>query len=595
MATSSIHIQRAVSGSVGHNSREHFSHSVVFTDEKNECTTDIEQAYKTYRSELQIRSEAYTERTGQKLQSKAVTQLSAVINLEAHHTLKDLEPIKAELERVFDTKVYQMAIHRDEGKLVHKEDGTELYSGKDFFLDDKNKGLYFDKKFTQPVPMNDYEVVKNYHAHIEMMGLDSQGNAIRQKMNKVVLQGLQTTVAKTLQMERGKPREGYTKEEMKQILKVVGKKSDYENTTLYAKKFTETAKELGIFKESDKRKDTHHFKSDGAEREKGKREALATQKELKAEMARLKDQLQQYEAGRAEYAALERLNKELKEQIKARELTSDQLKEQGQSISEKYASLPIKERLEMRAEMREILGENEELKSVRAELKALKEAKAEIPHEPINTSKIVQLQDEIKLLQITNKGLENELKETKSATVLPTKGENEASKAIEKNLEQMPSASTITPRSTENDLRQFEYKADEIEKKYRYPEEYAEQIVKKHTNMIGKVDKDALIKELGVEFSQTAQTLNRGQILVQDFKSAFERTKHEVNSVIKSTKMAFKDVFHKITGKSTEQVNEQRREQERAVREQQQKEREAQRAKEPEQVKAPSRGLSLGR
>ena len=113
--------------------------------------------------------------------------------------------------------------------------------------------------------------------------------------------------------------------------------------------------------------------------------------------------------------------------------------------------------------------------------------------------------------------------------------------------------------------------------------------------MIGKVDKDALIKELGVEFSQTAQTLNRGQILVQDFKSAFERTKHEVNSVIKSTKMAFKDVFHKITGKSTEQVNEQRREQERAVREQQQKEREAQRAKEPEQVKAPSRGLSLGR
>ena len=218
MATSSIHIQRAVQGSVGHNSREHFSYSVVFADEKNECSTNIDEAYKTYRSELKIRTDAYTDRTGQKLQKSAVTQLSAVINLEAHHTLKDLEPIKAELERLFDTKVYQMAIHRDEGKLVSKEDGTELYSGKDFFLNPEKNVLFFDKKFTKPVPMNDYEIVKNYHAHIEMMGLDSKGNAIRQKMNKVALQGLQTTVAKDLGMERGKSREGYTKKEMEQIL-----------------------------------------------------------------------------------------------------------------------------------------------------------------------------------------------------------------------------------------------------------------------------------------------------------------------------------------------------------------------------------------
>ena len=46
-------------------------------------------------------------------------------------------------------------------------------------------------------------VQKNYHAHIEMMGLDSDGNAIRQKMNRFVLSNLQDFTAQTLNMERG--------------------------------------------------------------------------------------------------------------------------------------------------------------------------------------------------------------------------------------------------------------------------------------------------------------------------------------------------------------------------------------------------------
>ena len=158
MAKSSIHIQRAVEGSVGHNSREHFSYSVVFTDdgEENECTHTVDEAYSIYRDELKQRTQAYTERTGQKLQKTAVTQLSAILNLEQHHTLKDLEPIKKHLEKTFGTKVYQMAIHRDEGKLISKIDGTELYSGKDFYLNTENKKFYFDKQFTKEIDLKDY-------------------------------------------------------------------------------------------------------------------------------------------------------------------------------------------------------------------------------------------------------------------------------------------------------------------------------------------------------------------------------------------------------------------------------------------------------
>ena len=279
MAKSSINIQASKDGSAGHNSREHFSHSVVFTDEQNECTLNLKDAYALLRSEVKKRSEAYTKRTGQKLQKNTVTQLSAVINLEQHHTLKDLEPLKAELEAKFGTKVVQMAIHRDEGKLISKADNTELYSGKDFFLNRDDNKLYFDKAYTKLIPMDEYEIKKNYHAHIEMLGLDEDGQAIRQKMNRIALQKLQTFTAQSLGMERGQERKRYTKEQMKEITTIVGKKSDYASTTLYAQKFNEVARDLGYFIQRTKRLDTHQFKDVGAERETNKRLEIAKQED----------------------------------------------------------------------------------------------------------------------------------------------------------------------------------------------------------------------------------------------------------------------------------------------------------------------------
>lgn len=327
MGKSSIHIQKAVQGSVGHNLRINFSYSVVYTDEENEYSNTNDEAYSIYRSELATRSEAYTERTGQKMQKSTVTHLSAIVNLEQHHTLKDLEPLREELEARFDTKVFNIAIHRDEGKLISKEDGTELYSGKDFFMNTDNKQLYFDKKFTKPINMDDYEVSKNYHAHIEMLGLDSQGHAIRQKMNKVTLQQLQTFTANTLQMERGGKSKSYTKEQMKEIIDKVGKKSDYKSTTLYAKRFNEVAKELGYFIENrTKRKDTHAFKEAGAERENAIREQLAKKKDLKAEMKELRAELQEAGATREDYAELEQSKRELEAQIKDKTLTIEDMR-----------------------------------------------------------------------------------------------------------------------------------------------------------------------------------------------------------------------------------------------------------------------------
>ena len=206
MGKSSIHIKRAAKAAVVHNSRDNHSNSVVFTDEKNELQNDTKQAYTIYRQELKKRTKAYTDRVNQKLQKNAITHLSAVLNLEQHHTLDDLQPIKEYLEKEFDTKVFQMSIHRDEGKLISKENSDLVYtSGEDFFLNIEDNQLYLDKKYTQKIDMSKYNIVKNYHAHIEMMGLDSTGAGIKRNyMNKYRLSQLQTKVAEVLKMERGK-------------------------------------------------------------------------------------------------------------------------------------------------------------------------------------------------------------------------------------------------------------------------------------------------------------------------------------------------------------------------------------------------------
>ena len=304
--SSSIHIQKSSAGSVHHNSRENFSHSVVFTDEKNELLNNAKESFTIYRDELKIRSEAYSNSTGQKLQSRAVTQLSAVINLEQHHTMKDLEKIKTYLEKEFDTKVFQMAIHRDEGKLKEKTTGNYLVSGTDFFLNPKDNKHYYDKKYTKPLNLDNYTIEKNYHAHIEMMGLKSDGKAIRQDMNRFKLSKLQDFVAESLQMQRGKnylidkSSKRLDTHEFKQAKKIEN------NVIRSAKEYIKTIKKETV--------------------------SLAKAKELQEEIKQLRAELKENGATRADYAQLEELNKALKTEVKNKTLTIEQLQQQTNSL-----------------------------------------------------------------------------------------------------------------------------------------------------------------------------------------------------------------------------------------------------------------------
>lgn len=321
MGKASIHIQRASGGAITHNSRENYSKSVVFKDEVNELWNDKKQAFKIYREELKTRVEAYTNRTNQKLQKTAVTHLSAVVNLEQHHTLKDLENIKEELEKVFDTKVFQMAIHRDEGKIKHKETGEYLVSGIDFFYNPDDKKYYSKKDkhtFLNELNINHYEIEKNYHAHIEMMGLDSQGQAIRQKMNKFVLSNLQDFTAENLQMERGN---NY------QIKKSV-KRLDTHEFKASKKEENEVKKIVKNEKNKIIKKAKEIIADERTQKEELKNELEA----LKQENNKARAELKELKGAREDYSKLESLNKQLQQDLKNKSIDLDEALKQIQDL-----------------------------------------------------------------------------------------------------------------------------------------------------------------------------------------------------------------------------------------------------------------------
>lgn len=266
MAKSSIHIAGGNSGYLKHNDRSKHTENVIFDDEQNEINNNSDEAFKIYRSELKTRTEAYLKNhpTRKKLHSKTLTHLSAIVNFNKDHTMDDLQKVAKYLEDTLDTKVFQIAMHKDEGHI--DEDGN---------------------------------AIKNYHAHIEFMGLDSTGASVRRKLDRKYLIELQDKVAELLKMERGI---NYTKEQ----------------------------------KPRPKRLDTYEFKE---MKKKETAAKLAKQKDLKAEIASLREQLKEQGANRSDYAELEQLSRELKAKIKAKDLTIAEMQKSIQKIQNEVKSL----------------------------------------------------------------------------------------------------------------------------------------------------------------------------------------------------------------------------------------------------------------
>lgn len=325
MAKSSIHIQAGKEGYLAHNDRSQATVNSIFDDEKNEVWNNKKDAFKLFRFELAARSDAYTKRTNKKLHNKTITHLSSIVNFNKEHTMSDMRKVANYLENELGTKVFQIAMHRDEGH-----------------IDRHGKA------------------VKNYHAHIEFMGLDQDGWSVRKKLTKAMLSQIQTDIADILNMERG---------------------------ITYAKEL----------KPRPKRLDTYEYKAHKKEESKTKerliatavhevKKHVATQKSLKEDIAKLKKKLQEQGAKRQQYAELEQLNRDLKQQIKNKDLTIEQmqqnlqsyadenitLKEQNQALKAKIDTLPSSDTLK---ELKTLKNDFEQEKE--SALKALEDLRQE--------------------------------------------------------------------------------------------------------------------------------------------------------------------------------------------------------------------------
>jgi hypothetical protein len=268
MAKSSIHIESGKIGFFSHNDRSRSTKNSIFSDEKNFTNRSAREAIKIFKSELEKRTRAYLKNhpTRKKLHARTQTHLSAIINLNYEHTERDVKKVCDFLEAKFDTKILQFSLHKDEG-----------------YVSDTG------------------ENIKNYHAHIEFMGLQSDGSSIKRKLHRKELINLQTNVAEILNMQRGK---NYSAEKIPRP----------------------------------KRLDTYEFKS----AKKSEYAILAEKKDLQKNIKKMREELKKKNAQRSDYAELEALNRTLLEKIKNKDLSLQDLREKFENLR-KIANFRIQE------------------------------------------------------------------------------------------------------------------------------------------------------------------------------------------------------------------------------------------------------------
>ena len=227
----------------------------------------------------------------------------------------------------------------------------------------------------------------NYHAHINFVTYkDGKQNWRKEHIKPTMLSELQTKVAELLEMERGQ----------------VNSKSVRLDHKAFKAKKQEEAKEL------------------------------AKQKDLKAEIKRLRAELKEQGAVREQYAKLEQLNRDLKEQIKAKDLTIDELKEKLQApiLGAQTNDDKLKKLADLAAQ--KITEEQEAHKQIQKELISARETilkqKATIDSQK---QRIELLEQNISELEHKVRELESELKVYRGRDRQEKRREvNEAKKAL---------------------------------------------------------------------------------------------------------------------------------------------------------------------
>lgn len=232
MAKSSMNSQPATSSGGGHTEAEmmrEFLPEYLLERDKNfhgNMYKDYGVRPQEYLEEAKVIAK---EKTGRKMQTKAVENFlqDAVINLEKHHTIKDLEKVFENLNKRFGGfEVFKMAIHHDEGVFIDTKynvedleydsknlrwykDGEEVtlevfdYApNRNIFYNDADECWYTDKTFLEKFDTSHLQKHINYHAHVQYTKFDMKLGK-NPRLGKAEMSELQTIVANALKMARG--------------------------------------------------------------------------------------------------------------------------------------------------------------------------------------------------------------------------------------------------------------------------------------------------------------------------------------------------------------------------------------------------------
>lgn len=269
---SSIHIANGTSSMGIHNTRVFAPDYLIVADKSvNEYKsfTDkhindlVEMAKSDYKAH---------QKNNRSLPKNATLIKEAIVNLESHHTMEDMEDLKSKLEERFGYKISNISIHKDEGYIytdkINYTMGREQYKNQEETphiaeLDIKDNKFYewhkINNEWTKGKEISEYEIKFNYHAHIEMLNYDFKTH--RTIRNNITgLSEMQTLVAETLGMQRGKcsstveaERIGVEVQESRKRMNI----KDYKN---YKRKENELKSELTKVKEENQELKKYDFK-----------------------------------------------------------------------------------------------------------------------------------------------------------------------------------------------------------------------------------------------------------------------------------------------------------------------------------------------
>lgn len=136
---------------------------------------------------LEMQEKFCKSKSGRKMQSNAIPNKEAVVNLKHDHTLSDLHKLRKAFWDKFKIEIYQIYIHRDEGRIITDPEELKKLQKEPGAIVEDSEGNY---------------IKINHHAHL-VMSMQNPDTGKMLSFNKHHFGQMQTIVAEVLGMDRG--------------------------------------------------------------------------------------------------------------------------------------------------------------------------------------------------------------------------------------------------------------------------------------------------------------------------------------------------------------------------------------------------------